>query len=734
VFGWLTQLAFVLLIALVVARVTMSETLREPFDVATVPGQAAPPRGAGATTSLVLDLLCCVPAMLILLRRGLDREYVVRFTIAEALLLAFAIFAALSALWSADQFAAAVTAAHLLAAAAVFWAAAQLVRSWLRLRLIAGICFGLLLVYTAHGLIFEFVDVPDNIKYWQEHREQELRARGFEPDSFAARMFEQKLLRGELVGFTASPNTHAAVMVLLGIVSAGVVVQRFRDGDEWGWPTAVLLAMPFAVWVLWYTQSKTALATPILAALLLLALAWLRPWIAPRRSLVFAACVTALVLVVLAVVGHGLWHHSLPSASLNFRWKYWVGAERVFAMHPLIGVGWSNFGSHYLSVRLPEAAEEVRDPHNLFVRAFVELGLIGGALLVAWLVRLWWELTTPNVPPTPPSREPQRELVQRDGRFVAFNTLVGLALLAMAINAIASIDWNQNADFILLELLRRLLYAGLLMLGFAVVALRSSQQPVLDDRPAPWVLDAMLVGLGMFLVHNLIDFSLFETGPMLLFMLIAGTVAGVRAPSLAGQRKRTLAAIAALGAVTAAWLTAAIGFVVPLAQAESRAADADQALRNRNPELAASLFRAALASAPVKNADYAYRAAQAFIVLGDEPNARAMLAQTIAMNPLDFGYPLARANFLRSLNVAGNFEQIRADYARALELNPNDVKTRIDYADVLADAGQREPALEQYRIALAKNDQLDPAEPKRLEHVDPKKRADLERKIREFGG
>src|SRR5207302_3966732 len=83
---------------------------------------------------------------------------------------------------------------------------------------------------------------------------------------------------------------------------------------------------------------------------------------------------------------------------MTFRWHYWVGAARVLREHPVLGVGWNNFGYHYLSHRLPQAPEEVKDPHNFLVRFFVELGLVGGLLLMAWLVLLWWEMTRPMVP------------------------------------------------------------------------------------------------------------------------------------------------------------------------------------------------------------------------------------------------------------------------------------------------------------------------------------------------
>ena len=58
----------------------------------------------------------------------------------------------------------------------------------------------------------------------------------------------------------------------------------------------------------------------------------------------------------------------------------------MFWRHPIIGVGWDNFYLHYLRDRLPVASEEIRDPHNFIIRFFVELGAIGGILMLAWLI------------------------------------------------------------------------------------------------------------------------------------------------------------------------------------------------------------------------------------------------------------------------------------------------------------------------------------------------------------
>ena len=45
--------------------------------------------------------------------------------------------------------------------------------------------------------------------------------------------------------------------------------------------------------------------------------------------------------------------------------------------------------------------------------------------------------------------------------------------------------------------MKRSLFLGLLLLGHAAVALRSSQSGELDDRPAPWVLYATIAAIGI---------------------------------------------------------------------------------------------------------------------------------------------------------------------------------------------------------------------------------------------
>ncbi len=719
--AWLTRAAFVLSLSLVIARATMLEIIRDPFEA--VPGQIGAPRGPGAAAIVVLNLLCCLPALLAIARAALDRSFQLRFSWSFIPALLLAAWAVCSTLWSADKFSAIVSASTLLCAFALFWSSAQIVRNWTCLRITAAACFGLLLMQVAHGAIHHYVDAPETRRQWELHRDDILRERGWEPGSFPARQFENRVTSGEIAGFAASSNTFGATLVLLTVIAAGVVVQRLVDHDEPIWPIATAAGAVLAGWMIFLTGSRAALVTPVLAGGALGSLWLLRNHLAARSRLFYFTGVAGVILIFTAVIAHGLHHGSLFHESLTFRWRYWIGAMRVFEQHPWLGVGWSNFAPHYTAVRLPIAAEEIKDPHNFLVRFFVELGLVGGLLAIAWLLLHWWRSTRPITPES--SQDSPFSLVTPRQSILL---LASIALAATLINVFAAVDFSQMAWFILLELLKRTLLVLVLILGLILASLRSIARPTLDTRPAIWTLRAMLVGLAVFLLHNLIDFSLFENGPMVLFMLIAGAAMGMRMESSGKETflSRRPIRIAGLAIAGLLWLAAAGMFVAPVATAEDQANAADENLRNRRFIDAYRGYQQTCAAIPI-NADYAYRAARAGMFARVAPEqVLAWLNEAIAINPLAERYYLTRAEY--SLHLPNpDVNQAISDYERALRINPNDLQVRLAYAGHLDQFGQKREAREQYEMVLRLNALFHPDEPERL---DPTRIAEVKEEIR----
>ncbi len=281
--------------------------------------------------------------------------------------------------------------------------------------------------------------------------------------------------------------------------------------------------------------------------------------------------------------------------------------------------------------------------------------------------------------------------------------LFGIAALAIGINIFASIDLSQEAGYVLYELLKRILWFGLFFGGLLVGAMRSMKQQDLDNRPAPWLLLAMLASAAMFLLHNTIEFGMFEAGPLFAIMLVFATALGIRG----GTPRR--AGWVTLGGACLLWLIVAGAWCVPLLVAESHAETGEDMLMTNRPAESADEYASAFASLPFANADYAMKVANAKVYLREHrANILEWLNKAIAADPT-----FIRAYLLRA-HVSTDAGSISADYESALALNPNDVDVRLEYAAALELMGQQHRAAEQYQLAIDKNEGLSPDEPKRL--------------------
>jgi hypothetical protein len=702
----LTKVALWIAVGVVVAQATLLQVIREPFEAA--PGSVAPPRATGAAESLLLSMLMMLPAVLILVRRIVDKTYVLRTGWTHWLLLALGTLAFASVGWASDRFIAGIGGLQLFAGTTLVWSMSQLVRSWLRLRIIAGVCAGLLIVYVAQGLLYRFVELPDTQRMFERTRDEFLQQRGWEPDSFQARQFERKLMAGEMTIFSASPNTYSAALVGLGVIGAGLALQRRRDGDDPGWWLPLILISAAAYGMIFLAQTRAAMLSPLLAGVAFW-FAWryqaaLRAY--SRRA--FWASLALVGAVSAAIVGHGMYHGTLFHDSLTFRWDYWLGSWPAFLERPIVGWGYGNFVTAYLPHRLVRAAEEIRDPHNVVVRTFVELGAIGGAILVLAILRGAWAVTRAIVPPTVAPAGSKQPVIW---------AVFLLALSGVTWNTLFGIDFRQDGWFIAIELLKRGAMLGLLMIGLAVGCARSAQSESFDGRPAPLILLAMVIALGVLLLHAMIDMVVLEPGPMAIFAMILGSVLGVRAPSRVGERRWRWAPAFALAGASVAWIALAATVVTPVLDAEAKSRSADDAIRESRFTFAAELLRSATHDLPplLRNAEYHYRAARA-LAMGGSPAAQVLAQASLA---IDADPRHIRARLLRAAvamtTAPPDWPMVLSDYDKAVGLNPNDLQIRRDYARVLETTGRNDQAVRELREVLAINSQLRPDEPERLD-------------------
>jgi uncharacterized protein (TIGR02996 family) len=168
------------------------------------------------------------------------------------------------------------------------------------------------------------------------------------------------------------------------------------------------------------------------------------------------------------------------------------------------------------------------------------------------------------------------------------------------------------------------------------------------------------------------------------------------------------------------WIIAMLMLVIPVADAEQRARDADTNIRGdkargraSRPDIAAKMFESIFQNVPY-NADYAFRAARAHIIAGSSPDqVRAMLTIAIAAEPTNVSYHLTRAGH-EMRQPQPDVDIIRADYDAAIRLDPHNIQGRLAYADALQKFGDPTAAAAQIRAALETNRQYDLTEPERL--------------------
>lgn len=107
------------------------------------------------------------------------------------------------------------------------------------------------------------------------------------------------------------------------------------------------------------------------------------PW-----KVMASLAVLAAVLVAAAYAAGGLDREVLTETmkSLGYRGQYWQSSLAMIADHPILGCGPGNFQFTYTAYKLPEASEEIADPHNFLLEVWATAGTPAMLALVAALV------------------------------------------------------------------------------------------------------------------------------------------------------------------------------------------------------------------------------------------------------------------------------------------------------------------------------------------------------------
>lgn len=366
-----------------------------------------------------------------------------------------------------------------------------------------------------------------------ENLKEELWARqGVELDSPQVELYERRLLAHEAQGYLGHPNVAGSYLVLCAFAAAAVAWSMWWGAGTSGRRLRGLGVAALALGLIWaagLTGSRGALAAGTAGLALALLVVGLKNWISTHRRKAWVLGWVCVGVGMLAAVGHGLYHGSLPGASLNFRWQYWRASADLIADHGLTGVGRENFGTHYLRYKSIESPEEISNPHNLLVQTTAEWGVLGLAGMALLLLGGSYVVVGAH-------GEPRLRCTARDdgvsarteastpaGRERVFawacGLFVGVILLRLTLLG------TSDASY--------LYFNGVVtgmawLVGFALIAPGVSRERDPAGEVSPVAVTGVAVGLFTLLLHDLINFALFVPAAATTFFALLAYVIAAR--------------------------------------------------------------------------------------------------------------------------------------------------------------------------------------------------------------
>ncbi len=349
-----------------------------------------PTEGAVYGDGLPVVMLWIVLAILWLLGAVGKRRWEVRFgrvDLAVATLVAWHTVAGAAAAFHASPRPAVNMTWEWIGMGLAFLLARQLIVTRREARAVIAVMAALAVALAGYGLYQYAVELPAMRAAYAADPAGALRdaGLGFAPGTPQAKLFEARLQGTEPLATFALTNSLAGylapwLVVLFGVAFFGGIRRRHML-------PALLCAVPVALCLV-LTRGRSAYAATVLGVALLWW--WTRQ---DRRETRFSwklpATAAGLLAVAfgLAVATGGLDHRVATGArrSLGYRLEYWQSTMQMIADRPVLGCGPGNYQFEYTRYKLPEASEEVADPHNFLLEIWATAGTPASLALLAAL-------------------------------------------------------------------------------------------------------------------------------------------------------------------------------------------------------------------------------------------------------------------------------------------------------------------------------------------------------------
>ena len=333
---------------------------------------------------------------------------------------------------------------------------------------------------------------------------------GIQPGSFQQFLFEHRLYSQGIKGYFTTSNSAGSFAILAAFAAFALLIDKVKNQKSLTPMPLSTLATALAAAIitagLLITKSKGAIIAFTIAAVMFAAYLCCPRWIKKHKKLLLVLALLLFISAASAIITYGIKHDTLPGGpSMLVRWQYWKGAAKIYAQNQPFGIGPGNFAHAYTKYKPPAALETVADPHNFLLSLLAQYGTLG---LVAFLAILYVPLKQTISPKNSEyiTKKPQLELnfktIATISLAVTSFTLLVIRPTVQPITFAASAV-EKIAASILLYITPVLVFVA----GFILLAVEKKHSQKTQNNIT---IAALFCAVVACLIHNLIDFAIFE--------------------------------------------------------------------------------------------------------------------------------------------------------------------------------------------------------------------------------
>ncbi|MHC4425338.1 MAG: O-antigen ligase family protein [Planctomycetota bacterium] len=439
------------------------------------------------------------------------------------------------------------------------------------------------------------------IEQYEQDKQSLLEPLGIEPGTFQQFIFEHRLYSRGVRGFFTTRNSAGsfALIALFAAVALFIAKLRNRKPDSSGSRHLLACGSIAAVILLSLalTRSKGAIIALLLAAAAATLLLFFGDWLKAHRKALLVAGLLLAIVGGWVVVSYGLNHDRLPGgSSMLVRWQYWHASAKMYADHPLTGVGPGNFTHFYPHYKPAPALESVADPHNFPLSIVTQYGPLGLVGFLAMIFIPLWRTVSPN--PAGPSAKTDQARPAFSTLATAFLIVISTVLLLIRpiLTGAAPAETFDVIIYVIVTLY--VAPVAVFIIGFALLAgpLRKIRHTKYDIRNTSTAVILSCAILGVAL-HNLIDFAIFEPGVLTAFWAMITCLIAINShtnprPHVALKPVPFVRILIVTAALAACWAYFSYA-LVPVARSTAKIRQANRAISAGHFEYAHQLLEKA---------------------------------------------------------------------------------------------------------------------------------------------